>query len=376
MANKETDEDIEIQEERGEKEIDLLQLAKDIWARKKTVGLWCLIGAVIGVIVAFSIPKEYTTNVKLAPEISDKMKTGSGLNTLAAMAGISTPGGSTDAVYPNLYPDILQSVPFCVSLFDVPVTDKDGERVMTVREFLENDTKSPWWSAILALPGKIIGAILPSDDDDDNKTGGTDTFRLTKDENDLVEALNNRISASVDQKTMVVDISVNMQDPMVSAILADTIVNRLGEYVTAYRTNKARKDMEYIEHLNNEAKAGYYAAQQKYADYLDSHQGIVMYSAKTMRDRLENEATLAFNMYNQTSQQLQVAKAKVQEETPVYATIKPPTVPLRASSPRKLLIIIGFTFLAFVASCAWVLFVDPILKRGKNTETPVAENPA
>lgn len=376
MSKKESEDIIEAQDMREENEIDLLELAKKLWNRKKTIGLWCLIGAVVGVIVAFSIPKEYTTSVKLAPEMSDKKSANGGLNALAAMAGVSTPGASTDAVYPMLYPEILQSVPFCVSLFDIPVTDKDGERVMTLREFLENDTKSPWWSAILAVPGKIIGAITSSDDDDEKNSGGTDTFRLTKQETQLVEALNKRISASVDQKTSVVDISVNMQDPMVSAILADTVVNRLGEYVTAYRTNKARKDMEYIEQLNREAKAGYYAAQQKFADYLDTHQGVVMYSARTMRDRLENEATLAFNMYNQTSQQLQMAKAKVQEETPVYATIKPPTVPLRASSPRKLMIIVGFTFLAFVAACAWILFIQPGIMKAKESESPVAGDQA
>lgn len=123
--------------------------------------------------------------------------------------------------------------------------------------------------------------------------------------------------------------------------------------------------MAYIEKLNNEAKEAYYAAQQKYANYLDTHQGMVMYSAQTMRDRLENEATLAFNLFNQTSQQLQMAKAKVQEQTPVYATITPATVPLRPSAPRKMLILVGFVMLAFFACVGWILVVEPLKNKYK-----------
>ena len=152
---------------------------------------------------------------------------------------------------------------------------------------------------------------------------------------------------------------------MVSALVADTVTARLQEYITDYRTNKARKDMEYVEKLNNEAKEAYYKAQQTYADYLDRNQGIILHSVQTTRERLENEATLAFNLYNQTSQQLQTAKAKVQESTPVYAVVNPATVPVKPSSPRKVMMLIGFTFLAFVACAAWILFGKPMLDEVK-----------
>ncbi len=156
-----------------------------------------------------------------------------------------------------------------------------------------------------------------------------------------------------------------MQDPLVSAILADTVVARLQEYVTDYRTNKARHDLEYAIKLNEEAKASYYKAQQRYADYLDRNQGLAFHSAQTMRDRLENESALTFNLYNQTAQQVQRAQAKVQENTPVYAVVVPATVPIKADSPKKVMILAGFTFLAFVACAAWILFLAPLLAEQK-----------
>ncbi len=351
------------EENEEEQEIDLLELAMKLWAQKKKIAIWCCVGAILGLIVAFSIPKEYDTSVKLAPESSGSQKMGSGLGAMAAMMGIGNIGQSgSDAVNPMLYPDVVSSTPFLVGLFNVPLENEDGEKIGTLKEYMEDDIRSPWWSVVLGAPFKLIGALRGSDEDEDNGKKGTDVFRLTPKEYSVVQALTKRISASVDTKTSVITISVQMQDPMVSAMLADTVVYRLQEYITDYRTNKARKDLEYAELVNEEAQQAYYEAQQKYADYQDRNQGLILHSAQTTRDRLENEATLAFNLYNQTSQQVQLAKAKVQEVTPVYATVSPASVPVRPASPKKPMILIGFVFLAFVACSAWILYGKPLIE--------------
>lgn len=351
-------------EENQEKEIDLAEMASTLWKKKKKICLWCIIGFAIGVVVALSIPKEYSTSVKLAPELGDTKASSGGLSALASMAGFSA-GSSTgsDAVYPMLYPDVVSSTPFLTGLFDVVVTTSDGES-MTLQEFMA-ENKSPWWSAIFGLPGKAIGLFKGSTEETDSIGHTVDNFQLTTKESELVDALSKRISANVDNKTLVVTIDVKMQDAMVSAIVADTVVSRLQEYVTEYRTNKARKDLQYAEKLNDEAKDNYYKAQQTFADYVDRNQGVSLRSGQVIRDRLENEATLAFNLYNQTSQQVQKAQAKVQETTPVYAVITPATVPVKPSSPRKVMIVIGYTFLAFVICAFWILFITPKLEDRK-----------
>lgn len=349
-----------------EQEIDLLELAMKLWDQKKKICLWCLIGAIVGLIVAFSIPREYTTDVKLAPEIGNNQKMSGSLGAMAAMVGIGGGAqGGSDAVNPMLYPDVVSSVPFIVGLFNVPVQTMEGEKAIPLKEYVDEDLRSPWWSAIIGYPFKLLGMILSSDDETPDPNKKTDTFQLTKKEAEIVKSLQSRISASVDTKTSVITITVMMQDPLISATIADTVVNRLQEYITDYRTNKARKDLEYAELLNKEAQENYYKAQQTYADYLDRNNGLIIHSAMTTRERLQNEATLAFNLYNQTAQQVQMAKAKVQENTPVYATVTPATVPIKPSAPRKPLILVGFVFLAFVASAAWILYGKPLVEEMK-----------
>ncbi len=358
--------------ESGEQEIDLVELLQELWAERRLILKWCAVGAVVGLVIAFSIPKEYTTTVKLAPEIQGNKSGLGGLGSLASMAGINMGSmNSTDAVYPELYPDIVQSVPFMTALFDVEVTDAKGEQSWPVSEYVSEELRSPWWSTVLGFPFKVLGWVkgLFSKEDESSESETINPFRLTKEEDEIVKSLQERIAVSVDKKTSVVSLSVTMQDPLISATLTDTVMRNLQDYITEYRTNKARNDLAFTQRLFDEAQKKYYEAQQRYAQYVDQNQGIVRRSFRTEQERLQNEMNLAFDVYNQTAQQLQMAKAKVQESTPVYAVVQPATVPLKASKPSKMVTLIGFIFLAGVLSAGWVLFGKTAIDLFKKTNT-------
>ena len=352
-----------------EKEIDLMELGYKLWAKRKLILIWCMWGVLAGLIIAFSIPKEYSTSVKLAPEVktTGKPNLSGNLSALANMAGIQANGNTgTDGVYPQLYPDIVGSVPFLMSLENVPVKDKKNQ-THTVKEYILEKTSGPWWGVIMGVPGKLIGLVRGGGDEasGDSISSLNKNFKLSAEDDRFVNALRNRITANVDQKTSVITLTTQMQDPVVSAILADTVVSRLREYITNYRTNKAREDLIYAQKLNEEAQQEYYKAQQRLADYIDRNQNLATQSARVTRDRLQNESSLAFNLYNETSLQVQNAKSKVQEITPVYTEITPASVPLRPTSPRKGLIIGGCAFLAFIACSAWILFGTPMVDQYK-----------
>lgn len=353
-----------------EQEIDLIELAKKVWAERKLVFKACGYAVLVGLIVAFSIPKEYSTSVTLAPESTGK-STGGSTGALAAMAGINM-GSSVgeDALYPDLYPDIVSSTPFLTELFDVKVKDDKEKIDTTLYAYLDEYQRAPWWSAIISAPFKVLGwTISLFKDDEVGGSGVLDPFRLTKDEANIAEALSKRIAVSVDKKTGVTTLTVTMQDPLISASLTDTVMHRLQNYITEYRTNKARHDLAFTEKLYNEAKNNYTEAQGKYASFVDANQNIILLSYRAEQERLQNEMSLAYNVYTQVAQQLQMAKAKVQEITPVYTVVQPATVPLRPSKPSKPMILIGFVFLAGVGSVGWILFVKDLLKGWKKQTT-------
>lgn len=353
-----------------EEEIDLLELARKLWGGRRRIVRWCGIGALVGLVVAFSIPKEYSVTVKLAPEVANTKQSMGGLGDLAAMAGFSMGNmGSNDAVSPTLYPDIVESVPFATELFDVQVSNRKGTLQTTVYDYLTEHLRRPWWGAVLSAPFKFIGWTMSLfKEKEEAGLGKTDPFRLTPKENEAVRALNQRISCMVDKKSSVISLTVTMQDPLIAATLTDTVMFNLQNYITDYRTNKARYDFEFTQKLYEEAQEAYYVAQSRYARYMDANQNVVRRSVRTEQERLQNEMNLNYSLYNQMAQQLQMAKAKVQEVTPAYVVLQPATVPLRATKPSKMLILVGFVFLFGIAASAWTLFGGVLASRLKKEE--------
>ena len=356
-----------------DQEIDLIELAQKLWQGRRMIVRWCIAGALAGLVIGFSIPKEYTVTVKLAPEVQGNKN--SSLGILSQMAGINIGSlNSADAMSPELYPDIVQSVPFMTELFGVEVADEDGEMTMPLAEYVAKELHSPWWSVILQVPFKVLGWFIDLfRAEEPEGEGPTDPFRLTKEENEVVRSLQERISTSVDKKTLVVSLSVTMQDPLIAATLTDTVMLNLQNHITQYRTDKALHDLEFMQRLFDEAQGKYYAAQQRYAQYVDRNQALSRRSFRTEEERLQNEMSLAFNLYNQTAQQLQLARAKVQESTPVYAVVQPATVPLKPSKPSKVLVLVGCVFLAGAAAAAWLLFGREFVGAfGKQKKTDVS----
>src|SRR5574344_1736916 len=156
MENNITPAENPLQQEQ-EQDIDFLELAQKVWAERKLVIKVCAIAAVVGVVVAFSIPKEYTASMKLAPETTGKTP-GGGMGALAAMAGINLGSSSgQDALSPDLYPDIVSSTPFLTGLFDVNVTTQDSSVKTSLYEYMKEHQRSPWWGSVLSAPFKALG---------------------------------------------------------------------------------------------------------------------------------------------------------------------------------------------------------------------------
>ncbi len=351
--------------ESEEQEIDLVELAQKIWKQRKFILKICGIALLIGLIVAFSIPKEYSTTVKMAPEIAETTKRANNLSGLASMAGINM--GSTltaDAISPDLYPDVVGSTPFLLELFTLPVTNHKKEYTISFYDYMLDHQRGPWWNNIIQAPFKLLGWIRNLFNDKEIFFEELDSFWLSQNQKDVLEALNNRISASVDKKTFVITVSVKMQDPFISAQIAQAITKKLQEYITNYRTQKAKQDYYFTEKAYTEAKDTYYKTQEAYAKFEDSNKNIISATYRTEQIRLQNEMSLAFGIYNTLAQQLEENRLRIQEQTPVYTVIEPAIVPLRAIYPKKLFILVAFIFLAFSGSIIY-LFINDLLKKNQ-----------
>lgn len=364
-------------EEEEYDEIDIMELVRKLLREWKLILVWCGIAAVVGLVVGFSIPKEYTVSSKMAPEVVSKSGGGS-LGSLASLAGINLSSMSTsDAVYPDLYPDIVSSTPFIVELFPVQVEFKDGKT--DYYTYLKEYTRSPWWTAVTKAPFKALGWFMGLFREKKEPVEGfanLDPSRLTEEQETIAKAIRGSIVLTVDKKTSVISLTVTAQDPLVAARISEEVIDRLQSYVVRYRTEKSRKDLDYYQGLYDEAKEDYFSAQQRYASYVDRNQGVVLQRVRTEQERLQNEMNLSFQLYNTCAQQLQAAKAKVQQETPVFTIINPPQVPLKRSKPSKVTILAACIFLGAAIAAVWVLwgrdFLAGLKKKEDEEEEPAA----
>lgn len=348
-------------------EIDLMDLLRKVIGIRKKIYKAAGIGLIIGVIVAISIPKQYTVEVTLSPEIGNNK--GGGLSGLAASflgSGV-TMGDGTDALNASLSADIVSSTPFLLELsaMDIPVAKNE---VMTVNTYLDEET-SPWWSYVIGFPGMLIGGVKSLFTEEDEITSFDKTsqgaIELSKKDSRKIETLKKMITASVDKKTSMISVTATFQNPKVAAVVVDSVVKKLQEYIIDYRTFKAKEDCIYLEKLFKERQQEYYAAQKKYADYLDSHDNLILQSVRAEQERLQNDMSLAYQVYSQVASQLQIARAKVQEEKPVFAVVEPAVVPLYPSGTSRKVCVLAFIFLSVCIVIFWNLFGKDFLNRFK-----------
>ena len=352
-------------------EIDLMDLLRKVIGIRKKIYKAVGIGLVIGVIIAISIPKQYTVEVTLSPEMGSTK--GSGLSGLAAsfLGSDVAMGEGTDALNASLSADIVSSTPFLLELstMEIPVLKDEN---MTLNTYLDKES-SPWWNYVIGVPGIIIGGIksLLTEGDDGSMVFNRinqGTIELSKKESKKIEALKSMIAATIDKKTSMTSVTVTMQSPRVAAVVADSVVKKLQEYIIDYRTSKAKEDCIYLEKLFKERQQEYYAAQKKYANYMDSHDNIILQSVRSEQERLQNDMSLAYQVYSQVASQLQVARAKVQEEKPVFAIVEPAVVPLNPSGTSRKIYILAFTFLSVCIVILWNLFGKDYLNKFKDIQ--------
>ena len=355
MAENKNYQNPDVQEpENDEIEIDWMGILRKIIAIRKTLYKAAGVGLILGIIIALSIPKQYTVTVTLSPEMGGD-KAGGGLASLASsFLGTATTGSSPDALNATLAPDIVASTPFILELFNTKVQTLDGKLDTTLVAYLD-EQKSPWWGYIKAAPGMAIGAVKSLFSEDTDTVSVLNPFQLTEEESEKVEGLRKVLTVEVDKKTAMTTISVTLQDPKVTAIAADSVVAKLQQYIIDYRIKKAKEDCAYLEQLYKERQQEYYDAQSKYAHYFDSNRNIALQSVRAEQERLQNDMNLAYQVYSQVAQQLQVARAKIQEEKPVFAVVEPATVPLQPSGTSRKVILIGIVFFAICGTGAWKL---------------------
>lgn len=301
--------------------------------------------SVLGIAVALLTKPEFVSEAKIMPE----MNSGSGdmVKRLASATGFAgldfSEAEGVEAVRPDLYPNVLQSTPFGLYLAGKSIPTEAGAAI-TVADLLQPTdgwSLTRWFRADEtersrpAIPGKPV--------------------RLTKRQQDLLEELGKRIGAKLDTRSGIITITARMPDANAAATVAQLSMDYLTQYVTGYRTEKARQDLSFYSQRLKEAQQRYQTAQYAVFQYNDQHKYYVVQAATMEKQHREAELTIARTVYTELSQQFEQARLKVQERTPVFKVLEPANVPIKRASPKRLLMVLFFAATGFIIGLTLLL---------------------
>lgn len=331
--------------------VDYKLVFKEIWKRRKLYFIGLPLVTFFASLYIICIPRTYNTETKMAPEV-DSPNSGGTLGSIASSFGFDLSEiQSSDAITPLLYPDLVDDNGFISELFSIKITNKKGDIKTDLYTYYKQYQKYPWWT-------KAIGGItdlFKSKTPEDKGTVKFNPYVLSKKDDDIMSAIRNSISISVDKKTGVITIKAKAQDALVCKTIADSVRGHLQQYITRYRTNKARKDYAYYKNLTEEAKAQYEKARRLYGGYADANADVVLESFRSKQEDLENDMQLKYNTYSTLNTQLQAAKAKIQEKTPAFTLIQGASVPIKASEPKRMFFVLGMIIFTFFVISVYVL---------------------
>ena len=351
-----------MEEQNKSEYIDLREVVLKIWRHKKFFFKVWVVTFILSCAWILPIPRAYDAEVMLAPEPTEGQMSGGMLGSLASSFGVNIGSmvSGNDALYPILYPDLIKSNDFMVSLFDIPVTDIDNTFTTDYYTYLTKKQTVAFYLWPKIWLKMLSKKLFPPKTYDTGSGGKVNPFRLSKEQSELVKAMQEIIYCSVDRKTDVVTIRVIDQDPLICATIADSVRVRLQRFITDYRTSKARIDKEHYEELAATAKLEYEEATARYGQFCDTHRDVILQSMMSERDALENDMQMKYQTYQVMCTQLEAAKAKVQERTPAFTILQGASVPVNASKPQRMLFVIFMLILSTIGTFLY-LFRDDFM---------------
>lgn len=309
--------------------------------KRKMLYIICLsVALLFSILYASGMEELYESQVKLSPEFANMYRKGyTNANNILFTSEFRNFDARTMSLYPEIYPDLMNSVDFKASLLTIQINPGGGSKSLSYYDYLLNYQPIPWWMRIFINPEYETPDTL-------------NPFLLSFSQARIIKVANSYINCIVDDKSQAIIITVKDQDAFVSAQLADSVTNRLRLYLINSLTRKAKSNLDYHEQIASQAKHEYNNAVNDYLRFADSNRELNSPIAKSKLDELENEKDLQYNLYGNAVTMYTQAETKFYEERPVFAVIQSATVPLTLSHSERIkyvffVIMICFSGLSF-----------------------------
>ena len=341
--------------------IDIIALLKEFWNARKSIFKITGTFFLLGLFVAIFSKNEYTAATTFVP-LAQGSSSGGSLGSLASLAGINIGGGvNSEEISPELYPQIVSSIPFQLELLNMPLSIEGQAEPVSYKAYYKNIYNPGLLATIkkytLGLPGVLISWVKakPETIEIAKERKENQIITISEEESELIGLLEKQVSLAVNAKEGFIAISVTFPEAVASAEVALKAQQLLQEYALQFKTQKSMEQLKFIEERYVEKQNEFNTIKIALARFQDENMGINTALGRTKLLQLQADYDLAFSVYSELAKQLETQQLQVKKDTPLFTVLKPVTIPNEKSAPKRAIILVVYLFLGFVLSLGVVL---------------------
>tara|TARA_B100000963_G_scaffold359614_1_gene387423 strand:- start:947 stop:1948 length:1002 start_codon:yes stop_codon:yes gene_type:complete len=285
-----------------------------------------VIFSVIGVIIGFTTPFEYTASTKLLPKTSNSST--SSIGGLANLTGFNLLSGlgSDETIPAQLFPEISESITYKIRIANSNIDFGNGR--ISVREYILNNYFE-----------------LNFDPNFNYYYNNENIYTLSTIEKDLHRLISNIISIDVDERKGLVSIYSTSKHAEVSSQLTTIASSNLQDFIIDFQTKKAKDELIFLKERKEEIHKDREKKKDDLISFEDENLNLVTNKSIRALEDLKNEFNLIDEVFKQISQELESQKIKVKKQTPVFSVIEPVSIPNQRSKPiRSRILRLWFAF--------------------------------
>jgi uncharacterized protein involved in exopolysaccharide biosynthesis len=216
-------------------------------------------------------------------------------------------------------------------------------------------SRSPAFYADLLRSRQILGDVLAAKVAGQQAGDSTtiyDLYRITsvtpeRRLDDGVEALRNRITVAVDQRTNVVRVSVEAPNPIAARDVLQLLLDRLADFNVHTRQSTAGERRKFIEGRVAAAEQDLRTAEEALrAFYERNRQWQSSPQLRFQEQELNRQVTVQQEVYLTLRREYEAARIEEVNNTPVLTLIDHPSVPGLRIRPRRTITVILVSFIA------------------------------
>ena len=346
-------------------EVDFLFLARTLWNGRKLIGVSIALFVVIGVVVAFLIPNQYTATCSMLSRISTpksapasmSLQPGQAIQT--PLASISIDSLSLSEFSPSSYAGIVTSVPFQLELMKTRLNFEKSDSALTLFDYFTTFRyRNPLVRYTVGLPSLISATLRGDHKYNSGEKPDSSLLQLSPQQIAVKKILDKQVWIFGYDKDGFVTLCSTLPEPLAAAQLTRQAQALLQRYVTELRLKKSVSNLNYVQQRYEEVKKDLQTTQLTLTDFRTKPQSSSSALTRIEEEHLSAEYSIALQLYAELSKKLELAKLQVNEDTPVFVIIKPVSVPIVKSSPKRLKIISYATIFGLLLSCCLILGQD------------------